>query len=118
DVDPAAEVDVAGVEERFRTCRDEAQRAASALATARTAYERVGELARQLRAKWVEFEPVEAEFAELDALTDVINGRGQNHRRMTLRTYVLASRLEEVAVAASARLERMSQGRYRFVHSL
>jgi exonuclease SbcC len=117
-VDPALEVDVAGVEERFRTCRDEAQRAASALASARTAYERVGELARRLRAAWVEFEPVEAEFAELDALTDVINGRGQNHRRMTLRTYVLASRLEEVAIAASTRLERMSQGRYRFVHSL
>jgi len=118
DVDPAIEVDVAGVEERFRTCRGEAQRAASALSSARTAVARVGELAGQLRAKWVEFEPVEAEFAELDALTDVINGRGQNHRRMTLRTYVLASRLEEVALAASMRLERMSQGRYRFVHSI
>ncbi|MEO6085448.1 MAG: SbcC/MukB-like Walker B domain-containing protein, partial [Umezawaea sp.] len=118
EVDPEVEVDVAGVEERFRAYREEAQRAASALASARSAYERVGELALRLRAAWVEFEPVEAEFAELDALTDVINGRGQNHRRMTLRTYVLASRLEEVAIAASARLERMSQGRYRFVHSL
>ncbi len=117
EVDPALEVDVAGVEQRFRTCRDEAQRAASALSSARTAFQRVGELADRLRAKWAEFEPVEASFAELDALTDVINGRGQNHRKMTLRTYVLASRLEEVAVAASTRLERMSQGRYRFVHS-
>jgi exonuclease SbcC len=36
---------------------------------------------------------------------------------MTLRSYVLAARLEEVAVAASARLHRMSQGRYSFVHS-
>ncbi|MFC0067590.1 SbcC/MukB-like Walker B domain-containing protein, partial [Umezawaea endophytica] len=118
DVDPALEVDVAGVEERFRACREEAQRAASALSSARAASRRVEELAERLRALWVEFEPVEAEFAELDALTDVINGRGQNHQRMTLRTYVLASRLEEVAVAASTRLERMSQGRYRFVHSL
>ncbi|HEX6344147.1 SMC family ATPase [Umezawaea sp.] len=118
DVDPDLDVDVEGVEERFRASREEAQQAASALSSARTALHRVEELAARLRARWVEFEPVEAEFAELDALTDVINGRGQNHRRMTLRTYVLASRLEEVAVAASTRLERMSQGRYRFVHSL
>lgn len=61
---------------------------------------------------------MQAEYAELDALTDVINGRGQNSRSMTLRTYVLAARLEEVAAAASTRLEHMSQGRYRFVHSV
>src|SRR5690606_22734177 len=64
-----------------------------------------------------ELEPLEAEFAELDALTDVLNGRGQNAKRMSLRSYVLAARLEEVAVAATARLRVMSQGRYAFVHS-
>jgi exonuclease SbcC len=118
DVDPAAEVDVASTETNFQTCREEAQRAASVLHGAREANQRVGELAGQLRAAWSKYEPVEAEFAELDALTDVINGRGQNSRKMTLRTYVLAARLEEVALAASTRLERMSQGRYRFVHSI
>ncbi|WNV82365.1 SMC family ATPase [Umezawaea sp. Da 62-37] len=118
DVDPAAEVDVPAAAAVSQARRQEAERTASALSTARTRVRRVGELAGVLRSKWVEFEPVEAAFAELDALTDVINGRGQNHRRMTLRTYVLASRLEEVALAASTRLERMSQGRYRFVHSL
>ncbi|MET1071699.1 MAG: SMC family ATPase [Umezawaea sp.] len=118
DVDPEAEVDVPGATALSQARRQEAQRAASAYSTARGRVERVGELAAVLRTRWVEFEPVEAAFAELDALTDVINGRGQNHRRMTLRTYVLASRLEEVALAASTRLERMSQGRYRFVHSL
>ncbi|PRY46745.1 AAA family ATPase [Umezawaea tangerina] len=118
DVDPATEVDVPGAAAESQARREEAQRTASAFTTARTRVRRVAELAGVLRAKWVEFEPVEMAFAELDALTDVINGRGQNHRRMTLRTYVLASRLEEVALAASMRLERMSQGRYRFVHSL
>jgi exonuclease SbcC len=36
---------------------------------------------------------------------------------MSLRAYVLAAKLEEVAVAATARLRRMSHGRYSFVHS-
>ncbi|KOX12136.1 DNA repair exonuclease [Saccharothrix sp. NRRL B-16348] len=118
DTDPDAEVDVAGAEERFRVASAAATEAATALTNARTRAARAADLAEQLRAAWLRLEPVEAEFAELDALTDVINGQGQNAKSMTLRTYVLAARLEEVAVAASARLERMSQGRYRFVHSI
>ena len=94
-----------------------ASSAATVLARARAALDRVSELAARLRAEWKSLEPLEASYAELDALTDVINGRGQNSKKMTLRSYVLAARLEEVAVAASARLHRMSQGRYSFVHS-
>jgi exonuclease SbcC len=118
DVDPAAEVDVAGAEERFREATEVATRASGARDEALRRAARAADLAGQLRAAWARLEPVQAAFDELDALTDVINGRGQNSRSMTLRTYVLAARLEEVAVAASARLERMSQGRYRFVHSV
>ncbi|WP_367132331.1 AAA family ATPase [Saccharothrix sp. HUAS TT1] len=118
DVDPADEVDVTGAEEAFRRAGDVATDATTAWTDARTRAARAATLAGQLRAAWLRLEPVEAEFAELDALTDVINGMGQNARSMTLRTYVLAARLEEVAVAAGARLERMSQGRYRFVHSI
>ncbi|MBB5807663.1 exonuclease SbcC [Saccharothrix ecbatanensis] len=118
DVDPDAEVDVTGTEERFRRATDRATEATTARTNARTRATRAAALAEQLRAAWLRLEPVEAEYAELDALTDVINGLGQNSKSMTLRTYVLAARLEEVAVAASARLERMSQGRYRFVHSI
>jgi DNA repair protein SbcC/Rad50 len=36
---------------------------------------------------------------------------------MKLSTYVLAARLEQVAAAASERLEVMSDGRYRLVHT-
>ncbi|MGW2407803.1 AAA family ATPase [Streptomyces sp. NPDC001739] len=42
---------------------------------------------------------------------------GENERRMRLESYVLAARLEQVAAAASARLHRMSAGRYTLVHS-
>ncbi|WP_326809314.1 SMC family ATPase [Streptomyces sp. NBC_01775] len=41
----------------------------------------------------------------------------ENERRMRLESYVLAARLEQVAAAASARLARMSGGRYTLVHS-
>ncbi len=71
----------------------------------------------RLRRAWDDRDPVAAQDAELAALAEVVAGRGQNHRAMSLRAYVLAAKLQEVAVAGSARLERMSGGRYTFVHS-
>ena len=53
-----------------------------------------------------------ARLAGLAAGTSV-----ENERRMRLESYVLAARLEQVAAAASARLARMSAGRYTLVHS-
>ncbi|GGS97708.1 AAA family ATPase [Streptomyces chromofuscus] len=41
----------------------------------------------------------------------------ENERRMRLESYVLAARLEQVAAAATVRLQRMSSGRYTLVHS-
>ncbi len=40
-----------------------------------------------------------------------------NERKMRLESYVLAARLEQVAAAATARLQLMSSGRYTLVHS-
>ncbi|MEU3645523.1 SMC family ATPase [Lentzea sp. NPDC034063] len=117
EIDPAHEVDLGQVTAAASSARAAASSAATGLARAQAALDRVGELAARLRAEWKSLEPLETTYAELDALTDVINGRGQNSKKMTLRSYVLAARLEEVAVAASARLHRMSQGRYSFVHS-
>ncbi|MGH3435115.1 MAG: AAA family ATPase [Sciscionella sp.] len=94
--------------------------AVSAVAAARGAQRRateVAQLGERLARRWAELAPAEAEYADLVALTDVINGRGQNSKHISLRSYVLAARLEEVAVAATRRLRKMSQGRYSFVHS-
>ncbi|WP_344296623.1 SbcC/MukB-like Walker B domain-containing protein, partial [Streptomyces synnematoformans] len=41
----------------------------------------------------------------------------ENERKMRLESYVLAARLEQVAAAATARLTRMSSGRFTLVHS-
>lgn len=117
DVDGDTEVDLTPAEQRVAESR---RRAEHAVVAAKAAEARAGEvrsLSARLAAEWAELEPREAEFDELDALTDVVNGRGQNSRRMSLRSYVLAARLQEVAAAATWRLRRMSQGRYTFVHS-
>ena len=116
-VEPDAEIGLEEAGEAATAAREAAEQAA---AVARSAEQRHGDvvrLAERLRAAWAELGPAQAGFAELDALTDVVNGRGQNARKMSLRSYVLAARLEEVAVVASRRLQRMSEGRYSFVHS-
>ncbi|MCB4207264.1 AAA family ATPase [Arthrobacter sp. UM1] len=54
-----------------------------------------------------------AEADLLQGLADTANGLGQdNPRRMSLQMFVLASRLEEIANAASRILQPMTSGRY------
>jgi exonuclease SbcC len=53
----------------------------------------------------------------LTALADAAVGRGDNTYRMSLNSYVLAARLEQVAQAASERLVAMSDGRYLLQHT-
>ncbi|MBU3063238.1 AAA family ATPase [Nocardia sp. NEAU-G5] len=75
------------------------------------------ELSGQLWAAVDRIAPLQTAHDELAGLAEVVAGRGENSRRMSLRSYVLAARLEEVALAGSVRLRRMSSGRYEFVHS-
>ncbi|WP_063065187.1 AAA family ATPase [Nocardia violaceofusca] len=89
--------------------------AAHAESTRRVA--QLEELGSQLWAAADRIAPLQQAHTELEGLADVVAGRGANNRRMSLRSYVLAARLEEVAIAGSARLRRMSGGRYEFVHS-
>ncbi|MFD6273216.1 AAA family ATPase [Nocardia asteroides] len=109
--------DLAAFEQRFA----EAQGALTAAVSAQSAAaERVAQLEQLGTQLWGEVEriaPRQRDFDELATLAEVVAGRGENSRRMSLRSYVLAARLEEVAVAGSLRLRRMSGGRYEFVHS-
>jgi exonuclease SbcC len=117
DVDPEAPVELGPGLAVVDAARQAAESAVAAAVAAGQRMREVSALAQRLRAAWAELAPREAEFAELAALTDVVNGRGQNTRRMSLRAYVLAAKLAEVALAATARLRRMSHGSYSFVHS-
>jgi exonuclease SbcC len=50
-------------------------------------------------------------------VADSARGGGDNRYKMPLSTYVLASRLEQVAEAATERLLAMTDGRFALVHS-
>ncbi|WP_069174179.1 AAA family ATPase [Streptomyces griseus] len=85
------------------------------------AEERCGELdrlsarvAQEVRA----LGPLRREHERVARLAGLTAGTSaDNERRMRLESYVLAARLEQVAAAATARLRRMSSGRYTLVHS-
>lgn len=116
-ISPEDEVDVAASAEAAQDTRGEAEQALVALRTATSRHAELTKLAERMKILLAELAPVEEQYLELKALAEVVNGRGQNARKMSLRSYVLAARLEEVALAATARLRTMSQGRYSFVHS-
>ncbi|MBD0863713.1 SMC family ATPase [Gordonia sp. zg691] len=111
------EVDLDRLAAEFGTARTHCDEAAAAHAVAE---ERRAGLERYVADFWVALDalaPLQARHAELQGLAELVSGRGQNSRRMSLRSYVLAARLDEVLVAASGRLREMSSGRYEFVHS-
>ncbi|WP_228981600.1 AAA family ATPase [Streptomyces sp. DH12] len=101
---------------------DAAERAVRAAATALSAHrERCAELDR-LSARADEevrrLGPLRAEYDRVARLAALTAGTSaENERRMRLESYVLAARLEQVAAAATERLQRMSSGRYTLVHS-
>ncbi|WP_251092469.1 SMC family ATPase [Streptomyces sp. Caat 7-52] len=65
-----------------------------------------------------ELAPLRAEYDRVARLAALTAGTSaDNERRMRLESYVLAARLEQVAAAATVRLQRMSAGRYTLVHS-
>lgn len=110
-------VDVPGLAAAVETAAAECDAAAGdhgARAQAVTVLER---FVTQFGEEFEALEPVRARHAELHGLAELVSGRGQNNRRMSLRSYVLAARLSEVLVVASDRLRQMSSGRYEFVHS-
>jgi DNA repair protein SbcC/Rad50 len=63
-------------------------------------------------------QPLKERADQIRHLADLANGTsGANQYKMTLSSFVLAARLEEVAAAASERLLTMTAGRYSLVHS-
>jgi exonuclease SbcC len=102
------------------TLADADRRLDEATALGATSHDRVSsltELVPVLRTLLTDLVPVLEQAAHVRALADLCGGAGANTRRMTLSSFVLAARLEEVAAAASMRLLRMTQGRYALVHT-
>ncbi|MEC3916758.1 SMC family ATPase [Nocardia sp. CDC160] len=105
------------LEKAVAQAESELARAVAAHAEATRRVDDLEKLCSQLWAAVDRIAPLQRAHDELARLAEVVAGRGENNRRMSLRSYVLAARLEEVAVAGSVRLRRMSGGRYEFVHT-
>ncbi|WP_407288942.1 AAA family ATPase [Streptomyces sp. BP-8] len=92
--------------------------ASTALATARERSAELDRLSARAEADARRLAPLRADHDRIARLAALASGTSaENERRMRLESYVLAARLEQVAAAASARLHRMSAGRYTLVHS-
>jgi exonuclease SbcC len=79
--------------------------------------EQLASLAPRLGACLDELRPLAERAAQARRLADLAAGLGANTFKMTLSSFVLAARLEEVAAAASERLLKMTSGRYSLVHT-
>jgi exonuclease SbcC len=114
-LEPAADVDgTAAVLAEADAAFDEAT-AVTARAQSRAAA--LDSLVPALTGLLADLGPVLHEAKRVRALADLCTGAGANALKMTLSSFVLAARLEEVAAAASNRLLRMTQGRYSLVHT-
>ncbi|MFI8992534.1 AAA family ATPase [Streptomyces sp. NPDC053542] len=92
--------------------------AATAHATARDRCAELDRLSARAEHDARELAPLREEYDRVARLASLTAGTSaDNERKMRLESYVLAARLEQVAAAASARLTRMSGGRYTLVHS-
>ncbi len=92
--------------------------AAAALDRCDTAYGGLTVIAGQLAAHLADTRPLHDRYRVESGLSRCLDGTGgDNALRMSLSSYVLAARLEQVAAAASERLLAMSGGRYSLEHS-
>ena len=115
DLPPRPDLDALG--ERCADVTRQRDDAVAELDRARRCAGGLDALAGEVTGLQVEVDERRAEFDQVGDLADLVNGRGANAMRMRLQSFVLAARLEQVAEAASRRLQDMSAGRYTFRHS-
>ncbi|MFD4277688.1 SMC family ATPase [Streptomyces cyaneofuscatus] len=113
---PAAQT--AAAESAHETAEWLLREAASARAAARDRCAELDRLSGRAAEEVRRLGPVRQEYERVARLAGLTAGTSaDNERKMRLEAYVLAARLEQVAAAATARLQRMSSGRYTLVHS-
>ncbi|ALO06869.1 Exonuclease SbcC [Streptomyces venezuelae] len=110
--------DPAAAEAAHTAAERRLRQATSDLAAARDRATGLTGLSRQASTEVHRLGPLREEYDRVARLAALTAGTSaENERRMRLESYVLAARLEQVAAAATARLQRMSSGRYTLVHS-
>ncbi|MFD5556585.1 AAA family ATPase [Streptomyces sp. NPDC127068] len=110
--------DLSGAERTAHRADQRLRDATTALAAAGRDRDQLDRLSARATAAARALAPLREEHERVARLAGLTAGTSAaNERRMRLESYVLAARLEQVAAAATARLARMSQGRYTLVHS-
>ncbi|MGD3111017.1 AAA family ATPase [Streptomyces sp. YGL11-2] len=113
---PPADPDAART--AHRAAAERLRTAAAGLAAARERCTALDRLSTDAEDDARRLAPLRAAYDRIARLASLTSGTSsENARRMRLESYVLAARLEQVAAAATARLHRMSGGRYTLVHS-
>ncbi|MGY6019292.1 AAA family ATPase [Streptomyces spinosirectus] len=110
--------DVASVEQAAALAARRLRDAASARDAAARRCGELDRLSARSAAGVRRLAPLREEYDRVTRLATLAAGTSaENERKMRLESYVLAARLEQVAAAATVRLQRMSSGRYTLVHS-
>lgn len=116
DIQAPDEAQILEAAEFAREADEQFELARERVVLAQTRLERHEQSVSQLQQLRADAGPVIESYRRLRGLAEVIRGGGENLYKMTLSTYVLAARLEEVAIAATERLDAMSGGRYSLHH--
>ena len=114
-LDPPA--DLAGAQEAVRIAAERHDEAVAVLDRAGHRSATLAGLVPRFTAELAALQPLRERAEEARRLADLASGQGANTLRMTLSSFVLAARLEEVAEAASQRLLTMTAGRYSLAHT-
>ena len=109
--------DLAGAQESVRRAAERHDEAVTMLGRASDRSATLAGLVPRFTAELGALQPLRERAEEARRLADLAAGLGANMLRMTLSSFVLAARLEEVAEAASQRLLTMTAGRYSLAHT-
>lgn len=114
----ASAPDLDSLEAHTSTAVEVDGQAAGRLALADQRLAALRRLASELDDALTALAPVAERERTVRELAGLVDGSAASNRlHMRLSAYVLAARLEEVAAAATIRLERMSNGRYQLIHT-
>lgn len=113
-----APADLGAAERAASTAAQRTRDAASARDAAARRCTELDRLSARATAAVRQLAPLREDYDRVARLAALTAGTSaDNERKMRLESYVLAARLEQVAAAATVRLQRMSSGRYTLVHS-
>ncbi|GAA1916529.1 SMC family ATPase [Microbacterium aoyamense] len=115
--EPEELVDLAAASVRQTQARERWSAAVDAVAAASQTATRLRDLVQRASDAHAAIDGAAADHAVIVRLADTLAGRAPNTHRMTLESFVLAAELEEIVAAANVRLDDMSAGRYRLLHS-